>query len=177
MPIHADKEGFKAIHWFKKKLLKPLLNRVHRKYRKELEKRVEDGWKRSSTPEIKRHLDELLQGFDESNSVKKAADIFLVVYDSDNAYADLLHRFVERCNNQELVLEQGRDYLNYSRGDLEWLESEWQQRSQMDEEERKYIESKIKSSVGREKYREVKEEVGDPLENKEKLNEFKRELT
>lgn len=135
MPLHATEEEHGIIQHFKDKILKKLLNKVHDKYEKILEDRLENGWKRDSTEEIREHLEEITSGLDEDKSLKKFIDIFMVIYDSDNAYADFLHHFVNRCNEGELELEPGKMYMGYERGSEEWWEYEWKQQQKMDPEE------------------------------------------
>lgn len=123
MPLHADEEGWNLINYFKRRFLKEAAGRIYGSFEDIIEKREEQGWKRTTTSEIRQVFDEVLGNFhpDFDSSDRKfdrdaerlyqLMQVFLVLYDSDDAYANMFHKFVEKCNEEELVLEEGERYL------------------------------------------------------------------
>ena len=179
MAIHGDKDTFKAVHWFKKKLIKPFLNRIHKKYKEKLKELEEEGWHRSSTPRVKEALEEATQSLNKDKSLVKALDIFLVIYDTDDAYADMFHRFVEKCNKDELHLEQGEMYLD--KDPAEKLESEWHHLMRLNPNRLDYLIKKAEKYMPEKKYKDIREEKMDltelsPEEKKEMIQEMKNEV-
>lgn len=148
MGLHANKENkerIEKVKSFLKTLAMPIINRIWKKYHKVVEKREEEGWKRTTTPKVKELLYRVTSGLGENRLLRKGVDFVIVIYDSDNAYADILHRFVEACNNQELVLEQGEMYMNYERGSEEWWESELEEQEHMSDEELENLKKRTKN--------------------------------
>lgn len=144
MPIHASEEGWNLIKKFKKKMVKPLLNKVHGNYEEIANERIEEGWKRSSTSEIREEILDIIGHLDEDKSIRKFLDIFLVIYDSDNAYAQFFHHFVNKCNEGKLNLDPGKSYMNYEKGSEEWWEYEKHEQENMSEEELENLRKRTK---------------------------------
>lgn len=148
MPLHADKEGWNIIENFKRKLLKPIVNQAHEKFEREAQKREEEGWRRSTTQEIKDILIECMGNFNpdidssdrkfdkNAQRLRKLIDVFLVLYDSDDAYAIMFHKFVNKCNQKELTLDPDKRYYDPNKLPLkERLEKEYEETKRMDGEE------------------------------------------
>lgn len=179
MAIHGDKDTFNAVHWFKKKLIKPLLNRIHKKYKKKLDELEEQGWNRSSTPKVKETLEELTESLNDHKSMVKALDIFLVIYDTDDAYAEKFHRFVNKCNEGELKLEPNE--MNIDKDPAEKLQSEWHELMRLNPDELDYLIKKAERYMPEEKYREIRRDKMEltelsPEEKQEMIREMKSEI-
>lgn len=136
MPLHADEHGWKLIRYFKRRFLKQVTDRVHNHFEDIIQEREQDGWERRSTPEIAQVFDDVLGNFHpevdssdrkfnrDADRLYKLMQVFLVIYDSDDAYAAIFHKFVDRCNRGDLDLDPDDLQLRTPRGEREDYEEE-----------------------------------------------------
>ena len=119
MPLHADKEEWKLIKGLKKYVFRKASKRLYDKFKPIVEKREENGWRRKSTARLRQEIHGCLGQFHpdfdssgrkfdkDATRLARLIDVFLVIYDSDDAYADMLHRFIEKCNEGVITAEKG----------------------------------------------------------------------
>lgn len=150
MPLHAKRWQYKAIQHFKKKVLKPFVDQIHQGYEDILNHRLKHGFRRKNTAQVRETIMECVQGLDEDKPLRKLIDIFIVIYDSDDAYAFMFHQFVEKCNNHELVLKadgtaEGNYLYEYERGSPEWFENEYEEQLKMADDRLKEMKARKRS--------------------------------
>ncbi len=123
--LHGDKDGVKTIWGIKKKLINKLLEYEYSKVKKEISKREADGWVRSTTPEVRDALIDSLQVGcrREAKSIRKAVDLFCLVYDSDDPYAYMFHRFINQMKKKK-ILDKEKYIRERKRFDDWWNEVE-----------------------------------------------------
>ena len=119
MPLHADEEEWNLIKGLKKYVIRRASGRLYDNFKGIVEKREENGWRRKSTKRLREEIHGCLgqfhPDFDSSDRkfdkdatrLAKLIDVFLVIYDSDDAYANMLHRFIEKCNEGVIEAEKG----------------------------------------------------------------------
>ena len=119
MPLHADQEEWNLIKGLKKYVIRRASGRLYDKFKYIVEKREENGWRRKSTGRLREEIHGCLGQFHpdvdssdrkfdrDATRLAKLIDVFLVIYDSDDAYANMLHRFIEKCNNGVIRAEKG----------------------------------------------------------------------
>lgn len=126
MPLRSDKEGWFLIQRVVKQGIGFFLNKAYPRVEDKIMERVEnDDWRRETTPQIREQLHESLGGYhpdvrkdmdkDQSaNAADKLAmliDVFVWVYDADDAYAMMFHNFLDRVRNGDVPGQQGERHL------------------------------------------------------------------
>jgi len=121
-------EGVKAIYTVKKKIIKKILEHEYNKVKEEIKDREENEWRRTTTPVIREMmLDSMQQDRDSDCSLRKAIDMFSLIYDSDDPYAYMFHDFIQkvRGKNDLPVMDKYKQYLkkkgemNYNKKEVE----------------------------------------------------------
>lgn len=122
MALRGTVEGVKVINFAKKHILRRLalmfFDKVHPIVEENDRLGAGPGWRRTSTPHIRKELLEMLEYWSlkpekdkKPKTLLMMLDIFSLIYDTDDPYAEMFHRFVEICTQGRLHVFPGEKYL------------------------------------------------------------------
>ena len=130
--LRDDKQGVKVIYIIKKKILKKVLSHYYDKVKEKIEDKKENGWSRTTTPKFRQMLMDSLQenSKKEHQTIKKAVNMFCLIYDDDDPYAYMFHDFYNKCRagkkeynlptirkKEKYLTERGK--VNYDKNEVE----------------------------------------------------------
>jgi len=138
--LRDNKEGVKVTYLIKKKIIKKILDHYYNKVKEKIKDKEENGWSRTTTPKFRQMMLDSLQWNDEpeDKTIKKAIDMFCLIYDNDDPYAYMFHDFYNKCRagKKEYDLPTIRKKKKYltERGEVDYDKHE--------------VEEEVKKSLG-----------------------------
>lgn len=138
--LRDNKEGVKVTYLIKKKIIKKILDHYYNKVKEKIKDKEENGWSRTITPKFRQMMLDSLQWNDvpEDKTIKKAIDMFCLIYDNDDPYAYMFHDFYNKCRagKKEYDLPTIRKKKKYltERGEVDYDKHE--------------VEEEVKKSLG-----------------------------